>query len=93
MNHYDQLRTIQHYQRTGLPIKAVVKNDKDTTDGSPNYEQWHRKQERLKLQTMLAEAVNTEPEICSHFGCGRTLTNQEKLFGNKCIHHSINKKQ
>ena len=29
-----------------------------------------------------------EPEICSHFSCGRTLTPQEKLFGDKCINHN-----
>lgn len=28
-----------------------------------------------------------EPFICSHFGCAKTLTRQEQLFGNKCIHH------
>lgn len=32
---------------------------------------------------------NPEPEICSHFGCGRKLSLREKLFGNKCINHSI----
>lgn len=31
---------------------------------------------------------NPEPVICKVFGCGRTLSNQEKLFGDKCIHHS-----
>lgn len=30
-----------------------------------------------------------EPEICSHFGCGRKLSLREKLFGNKCVNHSI----
>ena len=30
----------------------------------------------------------TEPNICSHFGCGRTLSIREKLFGNKCINHN-----
>jgi hypothetical protein len=29
----------------------------------------------------------TEPVICSHFGCGKTLTMQENLFGKKCIDH------
>jgi hypothetical protein len=27
-------------------------------------------------------------QCCSHFGCGKTLTVQEKLYGGKCIHHS-----
>ena len=26
-----------------------------------------------------------EPVYCSHFGCGRKLTLQEQLFGDKCI--------
>lgn len=26
---------------------------------------------------------------CSVFGCGRILTPQEQLFGNKCLNHSI----
>lgn len=29
-----------------------------------------------------------EPHVCSFFGCGRTLTAQEKLFGTKCIIHN-----
>jgi len=90
LNHYDQLRTLQHYQRTGLPSKAVVKSDKDTTRGITNWEISFREKEKEMLQLTLAESENHEPEVCSHFGCGRTLTNQEKLFGNKCIHHSIN---
>lgn len=27
---------------------------------------------------------------CDVFGCGRVLTPQERLFGNKCIYHSKN---
>lgn len=29
---------------------------------------------------------------CSHFGCGRILTLQEALAGNKCINHTGEKK-
>lgn len=30
-----------------------------------------------------------EPQVCKHFGCGRVLTIRERLFGEKCIDHSI----
>lgn len=29
-----------------------------------------------------------EDECCSIFGCGKILSREEKLFGNKCIKHS-----
>jgi len=32
-----------------------------------------------------------EPQVCSHFGCGKTLSLEEGRFGNKCINHSIKK--
>lgn len=32
---------------------------------------------------------NPEPVICNHFGCGKTLTSQETLYGDRCIKHSI----
>jgi hypothetical protein len=31
---------------------------------------------------------NNEPIICKHYRCGRTLTRVEKLYGDRCIHHS-----
>ncbi len=31
--------------------------------------------------------------ICTHFGCGKELTQQEQLFGNKCIKHSKDDKR
>ncbi len=35
--------------------------------------------------------TDKEPVICSVFGCGKKLSNQEELFGNKCVKHSGNK--
>lgn len=35
---------------------------------------------------------NDEPTVCSHFGCKTHLTNEQKLYGNKCIHHQNTKK-
>lgn len=32
-----------------------------------------------------------EYNCCSFFGCGRQLTRQEALFGNRCIHHQKTK--
>lgn len=29
-----------------------------------------------------------EPQYCSTFGCGRILSLQESLFGNKCTRHA-----
>lgn len=44
----------------------------------------------------LAEVINNdeeyfdfgEQEICRQFGCGKKLTREEKLFGDKCIAHN-----
>ena len=30
-----------------------------------------------------------EPEVCKWFGCWKSLTIQEKLFGQYCIHHHL----
>lgn len=43
----------------------------------------------------LAEVINNneeyfdfgEQEICKQFGCGKKLTAQEKLYGDKCVNH------
>lgn len=37
---------------------------------------------------MLSDSTNPEPHNCTHFGCGRTLSIREQLFGSKCINHS-----
>lgn len=47
---------------------------------------------RIKMRTMLAEDFVEEMKlmnikICSHFGCGKHLTLQESLFGDRCINH------
>jgi hypothetical protein len=34
-----------------------------------------------------------QKHICKHFGCGKTLSPQEQLFGNKCIKHHCNCKK
>lgn len=39
------------------------------------------------------EGENKVEYICKFFGCGRKLTIQEKLFGDKCFKHSLTKKQ
>lgn len=36
-----------------------------------------------------AASIEVEYPVCSHFGCGRTLTPQESLYGNRCQTHSI----
>lgn len=38
------------------------------------------------------DTLEVENIICSQFGCGRSLTFREKLFGNKCIKHNGNTK-
>jgi hypothetical protein len=32
-----------------------------------------------------------EPSVCKHFGCGKRLSPQEQLFGNRCQEHSSKK--
>lgn len=32
-----------------------------------------------------------EQEICRQFGCGKKLSRQEKLFGDKCVEHCKSK--
>ena len=33
-----------------------------------------------------------EPIVCSNFGCNNHLSNEEKLFGSKCVHCQSTKK-
>lgn len=33
-----------------------------------------------------------EPTVCSVFGCKNHLTEEQKLYGTKCIHHQKQKK-
>jgi hypothetical protein len=42
----------------------------------------------IKEPAMTCSKEAQEPYTCTTFGCGRTLTREEKLYGNKCIHHS-----
>lgn len=34
------------------------------------------------------QRIKEEPHICKKFGCGKTLTKTEKLYGNYCQGHS-----
>jgi len=36
--------------------------------------------------------IEQEPAICKWFGCGRTLTSREQLFGDHCKDHNKQKK-
>jgi hypothetical protein len=35
--------------------------------------------------------AGSSAQNCSHFGCGRSLSTTEQLYGSKCIHHSNTK--
>lgn len=36
----------------------------------------------------LHSRITEEPAICKHFACGKTLSSEEQLYGQYCIHHS-----
>lgn len=36
----------------------------------------------------LYKFTSVEPVICKYFGCGKTLTPEEKLYGPCCIDHT-----
>lgn len=48
---------------------------------------------RFKLTPNPPEPILSELEgedfICHHFGCGKRLTHEEQLYGDKCINHQI----
>jgi len=44
-------------------------------------------EDQEELRRMMAAGPG-EPEVCMHFGCGKTLTLQERLCGKKCAEHS-----
>lgn len=41
-----------------------------------------------EVQFNILMSEDHEPHICRHFGCGRILTMEEKLYGDQCIKHS-----
>lgn len=45
-----------------------------------------------KWERHINELMPKEPTICNHFGCGKALTCQEQLFGDKCPDHTNTKK-
>lgn len=62
-------------------------NPFSTQFGISGYEQNCRALERAELH--LAYAIeNTEPVVCSVFGCDHHLTPGQQLFGTKCPAHS-----
>lgn len=49
----------------------------------------------VNLYEYYGEAQEYDPpeyHVCRHFGCGRKLSPQEMLFGDKCQSHSKNEK-
>ena len=44
--------------------------------------------EYIKPPEVDEERLEINEVTCSHFGCARILTRNEKLFGNKCVKHS-----
>ena len=54
---------------------------------------WNRERLELRMKEeqydISAELLleEGEPEVCKKFGCGRTLSIRESLFGKYCIHH------
>ena len=49
----------------------------------------------LKVEPTMNNFIGNDldnPIVCSHFGCATHLSNEEKRFGTKCIHHQKQKK-
>ena len=53
---------------------------------------WSLEQQRKKhfdyLQQTAALEASTDPQVCKFFACGKPLTLQERLCGDKCTTHS-----
>lgn len=49
--------------------------------------------DKYELEELQVAPHPTEPVCCSHFGCGRTLTLQEQLAGDRCVNHQRRKQQ
>jgi hypothetical protein len=49
--------------------------------------------ERMKEFQLDLLFLPGEPAICKHFGCGKVLSMQEKLFGDRCVNHPREPKQ
>ncbi len=56
-----------------------------------------RNEARIKHDKHEAIVINLltphEPETCKSFGCGKTLSLREQLFGGKCINHQLSPRQ
>lgn len=56
------------------------------------YYTWLRNNEQKKAMAQLQEVITLHPseerQICKQFGCGASLTLQERLAGDKCTSHS-----
>lgn len=54
---------------------------------SKEYVRIYSKHKFEELNEWDYEPAKHEMNCCSFFGCGRTLSLRESLFGNRCIHH------
>jgi len=48
--------------------------------------------EQQYLTNLYRTHTRKEPVVCAVFGCGVILSEQEELYGNKCVKHSYTKK-
>lgn len=44
--------------------------------------------EKEYLHEMYKKHTPEQPVICAVFGCGKELSRNEKLYGNKCVQHN-----
>lgn len=62
-------------------------HEANTRDLNGDYELQRRQTEQEELHMAYA-IMNTEPYTCSYFGCGVTLSPQQRLYGDCCPDHS-----
>lgn len=48
---------------------------------------WEITQQEMNEYPRDLNESRAEPEVCKFYGCGRTLTLRERLFGSYCINH------
>lgn len=77
--------------------EAELVNKKRLIEENREFKKLIRKPEFIVMQYLPVPEIN-EDEIeieeinCSFFGCGKVLSMREKMFGDRCINHQVNKK-
>lgn len=84
MNREEYLRYMREYNKAHKRVKGAMSS-------VPFIGEQYDHRDLLVQPTGINFKGNLEPICCDFFGCGKTLTLQEKLFGTKCINHQKKK--